>query len=137
MAKNNYTIIDEPNLKPWSKYAVNPVIILFAAMLVPMLWNPPFLGRFWLPFVWLLINSVLLGSPTIKKEIVYMVVGLLLMAGIFYAMVYVINHQIQFEFSFLRYMGVLLNAVMFLFIYLVVFLQTQPHEIMEYLREGR
>jgi hypothetical protein len=135
MEKNNYDIIDEPNLKPWSRFIVNPIIILFAAIIVPMFWSPPYLGRFWLPFVWLLINSWLLGSPTIKKEIFFIVIGLILMSGIFYGMYFVISNGIQFKFSFLNYMGVLLNAVMFLFIYLVVFLQNQPYEIYEYFRE--
>lgn len=137
MANNPYSIIDEPKIKPWVRYAVNPIIILFAAMLVPMIWNPPYFGRLWLPFVWLVINGWLLGSPTLKKELLYAVVGLLLMAGIFYLMHFVVINNIRFEFSFFKYMGVLLNAVLFLFIYLVVFMQTGPYEIYEYLREER
>ncbi|MDZ7904263.1 MAG: hypothetical protein U5L01_17805 [Rheinheimera sp.] len=46
----SYRIIDEPRLKKSQQLIVDPTLIFFAAMLVPMLVEIPLWGKFWLPF---------------------------------------------------------------------------------------
>ena len=37
-----YQIIDEPKTKPYEYLIVNPIVILLAGILVPLIWSPPF-----------------------------------------------------------------------------------------------
>ncbi len=72
-----YRIVDEPRVKPWAEnLIVDPFIVLFVAIFLPIFWDPPFMGRFWMPLVWLLINGFALGSSTLAKEVIYSVAGL-------------------------------------------------------------
>jgi len=133
--KSNYTIIDEPKTKYLEHLIVSPVIILFAAMIVPMLIKIPYFGRWWLPFVWLTFNGIILGSPTIKKEIFYSIVGLLILIGAYLLLNYLFQLQLQFRFSIFDYFVILMYGIFFLFLYLIVFLQDAPYQIYQYIKE--
>ncbi len=66
---SQYSIIDEPKQHQLNALILSPVIILFASILVPMFITLPYLGRIWMPAVWLIFNSILLKSASRFKEI--------------------------------------------------------------------
>jgi len=135
MANNKqYIIIDEPKVRFLENMIVNPIIVLFAAMIIPMFVNLPFYGKWWLPFVWLIFNGVILGSPTIKKEIIFSIVGFVLLATLLLGTSYMLNTGITFNFSIVSYLIIIMNAVFFLFLYLVVFTQSAPYQIYQYVK---
>ena len=132
-----YQIIDEPDTKPWGEnLIVDPVLILFAAIIVPLFWQPPYMGRYWIPALWLLVTGIALGSSTLKEEIATMILGAIAWYGVFWiiarfwsagfipgeaADVYPYLHILQF-------------GVFFLTLYLVVFKQSQSYAIFDYVR---
>lgn len=136
---DRYRIIDEPATRSWGeKYVVNPLIILLAAVFVPIIWEPPLFGRIWMPVVWLAVNGYMLGSSTLKKEIA---VGVLAMA-LWYAVIVVsvaltksdsMGLTIQQVFPYSR---IFQFAVFFLFIYIAVFNQMRSFQLFEYTRGG-
>ncbi len=132
---DNYQIIDEPKVRFLEKFIVHPVIILFAAMLVPMFVVIPFYGRFWIPFVWLILNGISLGSPTIKKEIVYAILGIASLIGLYYLGGYFYVSLGNTKISVISYLRILMSGVFFLFLYLIVFLQEAPYQIYQYIKE--
>lgn len=137
MANNNsYTIIDEPKTRFLEHLIINPIFILFAAMIMPLLVDLPYFGRWWLPFVWLLLNGFILGSPTILKESIYSAIGLIIISALFYLAYYLINSGIQFEFSIVSYVVIFMQGIFFLFLYLIVFLQLAPYQIYQYIKDG-
>jgi len=133
--KETYQIIDEPKLPFSTNLIVNPVWILLAAMILPFIWVPPFYGRYWLPFLWLIVNGILLGSATLKKEVIYAAAGLLLIFAIFYLSGVLIDGQTAFSFSLFHYLFLIISAVFFLFLYLIVFTQNVSYEIFSYYQE--
>lgn len=134
----SYRIIDEPRLNKSQHLIVDPTLILFAAMLVPMLVNIPLYGKFWLPFLWLMLNSFFLGSPTFWRECVYSVLGICAIAGVYLGYGYGIKTEVfASPKDVAPYVRVLLNAVYFISLYLVVFTQTGPFSIYQYVRQGQ
>lgn len=128
----DYAIIDEPKIKFLEHLIVNPIIILFAAMLIPMLIQIPYYGRWWLPFAWLTFNGFILGSPTLIREIFYSTICIILLAGMYYLMYHLMQTRINFEFSIFKYIIIIMYGILFLFMYLVVFLQSAPYQIIQY-----
>ncbi len=131
-----YRIIDEPKLKMDQHLIVNPVAIMLAAMLVPIFVNIPLYGKFWLPFVWLMFNGYLLGSPTFWRECFYSIFGVFAIAAVFIGFGYGIKiDAITSPNSLAPYMRVLVNALYFIALYLVVFTQSVPFSIYEYVKQ--
>ena len=132
----SYRIIDEPKVNMAQQLIVNPIAVLLAAILVPIFVSIPFYGKFWLPFVWLMLNSYFLGSPTFWRECFYSVLGMLSIAGIFIGYGYGIKiDAITSPNSLAPYIRVLVNAVYFIALYLVVFTQSVPFSIYEYVKQ--
>ena len=132
----SYRIIDEPKVKMAQQLIVNPVAILLAAMLVPIFLTIPLYGKFWLPFVWLIVNGYFLGSPTFWRECIYSLFGILAIAGIFIGYGYGINTDaITSPNSLAPYLQVLVNGVYFSALFLAVFTQTVPFSIYEYVKQ--
>ena len=117
----SYYIIDEPNVKMAKHLIVNPTAILLGAMLVPILVSIPLYGKFWLPFIWLMVNGYLLGSPTFLRECIYSIVGMLSIAVAFFGFVYGIQiGAISSPNRLGPYLKVLVNALYFITLYLVI-----------------
>jgi hypothetical protein len=133
---NYYHIIDEPKIKKSENLIMSPIIILFVAIFLPVFWNPPFMGRWWIPFLWLAFNGYLLGSPTLKKEIAISVIGILSLFGLLELFIYISEiepfNQLK---SLAQYVRIILNGVFFFILYIVVFKQTVPYDIYTYMRE--
>ncbi|GGY83344.1 hypothetical protein GCM10011613_30290 [Cellvibrio zantedeschiae] len=133
---STYRIIDEPKVKIDQQLIVNPVVILFAAMLVPLFVTIPFHGKFWLPFIWLIMNAYFLGSPTFWREFCYSLIGLFAIAGVFIGFGYGIKTEVITSPNKLApYMRVLVNAIYFIALYLVVFTQSVPFSVYEYVKQ--
>ncbi len=134
MANNHsdYVIIDEPKPSALSHLAVNPLYILFAAILVPLFWMPPMGGRFWLPLAWLLFNGYVLGSTTWKKEWLICGAGGIAILLLLFVLGAVANAFMQA----VPYVFIMINAVLFLTIYYAVFTQNSSYELFDYLRES-
>lgn len=131
-----YQIIDEPQSKPWAEnLIVNPIIVLFVSIFLPLFWNPPLFGRFWMPLVWLALNGYALGSSTLRREVAYSVAGGLVMVAVFFGTGWLYTHGVlglpadQIT-PFLR---LVLFAVFFFTIYSVVIRQTISFELYQYI----
>lgn len=132
----SYHIIDEPKVKIAQQLIVNPVAVLLAAILVPMFLTIPLHGKFWLPFVWLMVNSYFLGSPTFWRECLYSIGGMLAIAAAFIGFGYGIKiDAISSPNTLAPYLRVLVNALYFIALYLVVFTQSVPFSIYEYVKQ--
>ena len=137
---DRYSIIDEPTVRPWGeRIVVDPVLILFAAILVPFFWNPPAFGRFWLGPLWLLINGIALGSATLTKEIVALAVGAAVWLGLFFGTVAAINASLlPFESGDIwEYVVIGLYGVLFFTMLFVLNLQARSHALFVYIRRGQ
>lgn len=133
---SNYHIIDEPKVKMAQHLIVNPTAILLAAMLIPIFVSVPLYGKFWLPFVWLIGNGYLLGSPTFWRESLYSMVGMLAIAVAFLGFGYGVQMgSISSPNQLVPYLRVLTNALYFIALYLVVFTQSRPFLVYEYVRQ--
>jgi flagellar biosynthesis protein FliQ len=137
MSDTDYLIIDEPNARFSGKLVINPIFILLASIIIPMIITLPFYGRFWLPFLWLAFNGFAMGSPSLKKEGLYGVLVCSLIAGIFYSTNNALPTVVDNPQDFYPYIRILLNAVLFSGLYMVVFLQSVPFGIFEYVKEQR
>lgn len=132
---STYRIIDEPKTKLANQFIVNPTAVLLAAMLVPLFVTIPFYGKFWLPFVWLMINSYLLGSPTFWREFFYSICGLLIIVCAFVGFGYGIKTEfISSPNRWSSYFRILVTAIYFIAMYLVVFTQLVPFSIYDYVK---
>lgn len=134
---NRYSIIDEPNVRPWGeRIVVDPILILLAAILVPFFWDPPALGRFWLGPLWLLVNGIALGSATLSKEIRALVVGAVVWVALFFGTAATINAGLlPFEGRDIwEYTAISLFAVLFFTMLYVINLQARSHALYRYVR---
>ena len=66
MSQDVYRIEDEPRPGPLAQWAVNPVWPLLAMM---------FAGT-WLGYAWFAFNGIAVGSPTLRRELAIIAVGL-------------------------------------------------------------
>lgn len=130
-----YRIIDEPEAKSWAEQLiVDPIVILLAAILVPLFWQPPLFGRFWIPMLWIVFNGYALGSPTLGKEIRTLVGGLaawfLLLVP--YRALMVSGTTSWTQAQVIPYVVILQFGVFFLAMYLVVFRQSTSYALYRY-----
>lgn len=130
---SSYHIIDEPKPRLYENLIVNPIIILFVSIIVPLIWMPPMLGKYWIPLVWLVLNGYFLGSPTFWKEVFIAIGGGVCMIAAFLFLG--IMHQQGLSESIMPYIFILLQAILFFTIYLIVFSQSAPYEIHEYVND--
>ena len=130
-----YQIIDEPRSKPWAeRIIIEPTLILFAAILVPLIWNPPLFGRFWMPLLWLLANGYALGSSTLGKEVATSLVGILALYGIFILASFVMRNGVLglANEDIFPYLRLVLFGVFFWTMYLIVMRQSVSYQLYKY-----
>lgn len=132
-----YRIIDEPRARFSTQLIVNPLAIFLVAMFLPIVFMPPYHGRVWIPFVWLVINGILLGSPSLKKEVILATCGILLWFCLPLAALKVLESmQLADRWEFFQaYVHIGRQAAFFFFLYLIVFAQSVPYAIYQYLKE--
>lgn len=131
-----YHIIDEPKLGRAQQLVVNPSLILLSAVLIPLMLTIPFHGQFWMPFVWLVVNGYLLGSPTFWKECVYAGMGLIVIVLAFVGFGYGIKTELIGSPNMAApYLRVVVNALYFIALYFVVFTQSAPYAVFQYVKQ--
>lgn len=131
---SQYKIVDEPKPSFHHWLIVNPVVILFAAILVPIFMELPYSGKFWMPFLWLVINSMLLGSATKFMEIFLSIIGVLMIAALIGITLMVFRENPELARSLMPYLRILANAMLFLMLYVVVLKQSESYGVFDYLR---
>ena len=135
---SSYRVIDEPNVKSWGEHLIiNPTFILFAAILVPLFVSLPWYGRFWMPLVWLTVNGVALGSATLRRELLVMWLGGLLLGIAFFGGIWAVQHyEIRTELA-IPYLRIGLFAGFFFILYFAVGYQQTSYQLFDYLRGER
>lgn len=131
-----YQILDEPRPGKRANLVVDPSGILLASMVIPLLWQPPLHGRFWLPFLWLLANSWFMGSPTFRRELRTSITSLILLALIPFlssALMSTTPTQENID-TVVPYIRVLMFGFFFFSLYYVATMQAGPYAIFTYLR---
>ncbi len=132
--RDEYQIIDEPKPGAFEQYILDPSIILFLSIVVPLFWIPPFHGRVWIPLIWLWANGYFLGSPTLKKEISFGILGLLSLI-----LTLVLFSQLSITWlpkeSLVAYLRTILFGIFFFTLYMIVSLQSAPYAIHQYVKE--
>jgi hypothetical protein len=132
-----YEIIDEPRTKPWGeRLIVDPIVVLLAAILVPLIWQPPLLGRFWIPALWLILNGYLIGSSTLGREIGTILVGTVAWFLVSYAILLFVQSgasPVTGKDAY-EYLVLVQFAVFFLTMYLVAFRQADSYALFKYMR---
>jgi hypothetical protein len=135
---STYTIIDEPKQGNQQKLIVNPVVILFVGIFLPLVISIPFFGRWWAPTLWLVINGWFLGSPTKNKETIIGVVGILFFPISLFFVNYLAAQSPEIFQVAVPYYNLLLQAVLFFTLYLIVGYQSAAYSLHEYfMKKGR
>lgn len=139
MANNpsSYTIIDEPKARFWEHLIVNPLLILFVAILAPLFWTLPLMAKVWFPILWLGFNGYLLGSTTLAREIGLLLGGLTLYVVTFIGGVYLTNTGAVFEDPTVAYpyIRIILQAILYATLLLVIFKQSTSYALYQYIKQ--
>lgn len=121
MSQSSYSIPDEPKPTAWSKAIVNPMWPLFAFMFINT-------GVAWL---WLIINGIVLGSPTQKQEWLWIGAGVLSIFGFAIGLPIALNHELITE-RFIKYALLILLFIKLGISYRVYTLQNRSYPLYEY-----
>ncbi|WP_087023202.1 hypothetical protein [Thaumasiovibrio subtropicus] len=133
-----YHIIDEPKATKWDFLVMNPMVIIFATMIVPIIWAPPFAGRYWVPLVWICVNGYIMGSATFKREVVTCLVGCLALLAVFIGFAQIPHEVIEnTTIGWFNYLRLALNTILFLTLLLAAFSQMKSFSLFQYIGEGR
>jgi hypothetical protein len=94
-------------------------------------------GRFWIPLIWLLVNGYALGSASLRREIVTILVGVLAWLALYFGVAFTLASGIVAipAQAVAPYLRLLLFGVFFLTLYLVVFRQSTSYQLFKYSRE--
>lgn len=133
----SYSIIDEPKQHQLNAFIVNPIIILFASMLVPIFINLPYYGRIWMPALWLIINSLLLKSASRTKEIGVALLAVIVWFFIIYGiwdLVYLHANDNTFRHT-IPYLKIFSQAVFYFCLIYAASLQSTSYSLYEYINK--
>ncbi|MCU7851103.1 MAG: hypothetical protein KZQ80_02705 [Candidatus Thiodiazotropha sp. (ex Monitilora ramsayi)] len=118
---NQYKIYDEPLPGPYSNLAVNPI------------W--PFIGvmfaGIWLSWTWFLINGMVVGSPTQRKESTWIIAGLLVSVLLVFAILWFVGLDILPK-EYIKYAVLGLTVWQLGVTYVLFSLQSHTIELYEY-----
>ncbi len=131
-----YHIIDEPKPSLYRSLVVDPIVILFSALLIPIFFELPLYGRFWMPLAWIVFNGFLLGSPSKMKETLIAIVGCLTFFAMHSALIYLSTINIDMARSVVPYYQIIIQGALFFTLYLIVFYQSPPYAIHQYIKDN-
>ena len=112
MATAGYRIADEPIPGGLAHLTVNPVWCLFAVMF----------GGVWLSWPWFLLNAKALGSPTLRRDVIFIVLSALGVAGLAFG-------GLLIGAELFRYYAVVLIAAKLVVSYRIFISQSRSFEI--------
>ncbi len=119
---STYKIIDEPTPSPISRLATNPMWPLLAVMLAS-----PIFG-----WIWFVVNSIAIGSPTKLKEFLMACVGVIFLS-VFYIYLGSLNQSgdsgISEYIDYIRLAGVIVSISISYYLFVA---QQQPFGLYEY-----
>ena len=121
MAKSDYRIADEPAPGALSKFAVRPLWPFVAVMF----------GGVWLSWTWFAFNGIAVGSPTKRKEWLWIAGGLLGSVVLLMGLVSVEQHGLVAE-VYIKYLTILLIAWKLGVTYALYALQSHTIALYEY-----
>jgi hypothetical protein len=116
-----YRIADEPAPGGLAHLAVNPLWPFIAAMF----------GGIWLSWSWFLLNSIAVGSPTQRREWLWIGAGLVVSALLLSGLLYLIDVGVIAE-RHVKYAFLLLVALKLGVTYVLYTLQSHTIELYEY-----
>jgi hypothetical protein len=132
-----YRIIDEPRPRTAERLIVDPTVILFAAMLVPILSPWLYLFSWSVPLLWWAFNCWLLRSPNWRREAMAMSLAVV---GVVALIVLTLHLSDYGWFADPRriwsYSFILQTAVFFGGLYYAVFQQANAYAIFVHVRRG-
>ncbi len=143
MAGHSYRIVDEPAPSALGRFAVNPFWIVIAGMVGPSLLagvvpEPQLLVLLWFGF-----NSVALGSPTRRAELLWIAAGMAIIAGFIY-LIYLpdrlrLSGAVGFDTlrAAMPYLWILRSAVDLTVLYRLFLYQVGPYQLYRYLNPDR
>ena len=111
------------------------MVILFAALLIPIFIDLPAFGRYWMPLAWITLNGFLMGSPTKVKELIIAVLGAIAFIALLSGMLYLSGTNEELSKFLAPYFRIGSQAILFFTLYLIVFYQSTPYSIFEYVQE--
>lgn len=114
-----YKIADEPSPSDLSQYAVNPIFPLLGGMF----------GGVWLAWTWFFFNGKAVGSPTLSKELKWLGLGLLGIAGLVFVFIPLLISAEVVPPGGVKYVFLLVTAVKLAVLYAVFSLQSRTIEI--------
>ena len=121
MKPKGYDLADEPDRNRFNQWTVRPVFCLLAVML----------GGAWLAWPWYAFNSIALGSPTRRKELLWVAGGLLGTCALAVSIVWAMESG-RMSVEMLRYAIILISVVKLVAMYAIVSLQTRTFHVYEY-----
>ena len=121
MSIDSYRIEDEPTPGTLSSFAVNPLWPFVAVMF----------GGVWLSWSWFLLNSLAVGSPTRKKEIVWIVSGLIVSTALVLVILFMVGQGIIQD-GHLKYYLLIITVWKLAVTYSLFNLQSHTIELYEY-----
>lgn len=116
-----YRIEDEPRPGALEAAAVRPFWPLLGVML----------GGTWLAWPWFVVNGVAVGSPTLWREVLWVVGGFAGTVGLILGMVFLDNAEILSD-AVIPYLPIVLVVWKLLVSYRVYMLQARTFELYEY-----
>lgn len=117
-----YRIPDEPLPSRWQHLAVRPIWPLLSLMLAGS----------WLSWPWLVINGKAMGSPTIRKELLLCLAGLLVGAAYAYAVVRLVADGVVESEFLIELLVFALSMWRLAIAYWVMVLQSRTFDIYEH-----
>ena len=131
-----YQIIDEPKPSTYHTLVVDPIVILFAALLVPLFFELPLYGRFWMPLAWIVLNGFLLGSPSKLKEAVIAIAGCVTFFALYSGIHYLSTIDLTMARFLYPYYQIIIQGALFFTLYVIVFYQSPPYAIHQYIKSS-
>ena len=116
-----YQIADEPAPGPLARFAVNPIFPFLSFMV----------GGLWIAWPWLAFNGMAVGSPTWRREWVWLVASVVVAGALLLVWAELVNSEVLSGLS-ARYAGLTIPLVKLSALYAVFVLQSRTIEIYEY-----
>lgn len=121
MKPKGYDLADEPERNRFNEWTVRPVFCLLAVML----------GGAWLAWPWYAFNSIALGSPTRRKELLWVGAGLVATCVLALGIQWAAESE-RMSIEMLRYAIITVAIVKLVAMYAIVSLQSRTFHVYEY-----
>jgi len=138
MTASRYRIVDEPAPSALGRFAVNPFWIVIAGMVGPSLLIGTLKEPQLLVLLWFGFNSVALGSPTRRAELLWIAAGMAIIAA-FVNLPVRLSERVELDTlrAWMPYLWILRSAVDLTVLYRLFLYQVGPYQLYRYLNPDR